>query len=117
MFYYNQKMDCGTKLGTVILYTRRLHTLLAIRANYLKRQQRLLTGGSPRRKFFQRTWHLRLEKVEVKSKCEQVLEAKLMDANNVIENEKTQLQQKVCAISDKLKMTTPSRKRGRERAK
>ena len=66
----------GKKLDTDILYSQGLHILLVNHTNYLK-QQRVLTGGSPRRKFFQKTWHLRLETVEIKTKCEQVLEAEL----------------------------------------
>lgn len=110
----------ANKLGIVIVYTRRIHTLLANRANYLKRQQRVLTGGSPSRKFFQKTWDIKLDKAEVKTKGEQVLETKLSEANSTIkklEKDKKQLRQKVCVMSDKLKMTTPSRKRGRDRAK
>jgi len=45
---------------------------------------------------------------------------KLSEAKNVIEKlqeDKKVLHRKVCAMSDKLKMATPSRKRGRDRAK
>ena len=45
---------------------------------------------------------------------------KLSEANNVIEKlqeDKKVLHQKICAMSDKLKMATPSRKQGCDRAK
>lgn len=75
-------MECiGKKFETVIVYCQRLHTLLVNRANYLKRKQRVLKGGAPCRKFFQRTWDLKLHKTEVKTIKEQVLEVKLSEAN------------------------------------
>lgn len=110
----------GSKLQTIIMYTERLHTLLVNRANYLKRQMRVLTGGSPRRKFCQKAWNFNVYNAEMKTKDEQLLELKLREANNTIEKlekDKKQLHLKVCAMSDKLKMTTPLRKRGRDRAK
>lgn len=37
----------GAKIGVAIKYTKRIHTILVQRANYLKRQRKTLTGGAP----------------------------------------------------------------------
>ena len=45
------------KLGIIVHYTKRLHDILVNRAVYVKRQNKVLTGGAPRRKFMQKQWY------------------------------------------------------------
>ena len=49
-----------------IRYTKRLHTVLVRRANYIKQRHRNLSGGRgiPRRIFLQQKWELKLERGE-----------------------------------------------------
>lgn len=47
-----------------IRYTKRLHTVLVRRANYIKQRHRNLSGGVPRRRFLQQKWELKLERGE-----------------------------------------------------
>lgn len=48
----------GKNLGIGLRYTKRLYDLLVNRANHLKRKRREVTGGAPRRRFFQKEWEL-----------------------------------------------------------
>ena len=92
----------GDKLGIVVVYSHRLHTMLKNRANFLRRHFKQLTGGSSRRKFLQKSWELKLEKKEVKPQVEQSLRAKLKEAYGTIEKlkeGKKQLQHKVCSYN------------------
>lgn len=55
----------GSKVGIAIKYTQRVSTLLVNRANYLRRKMKTLSGGAPRRNFFQKHWAPQLEAAEV----------------------------------------------------
>ena len=46
-------------------WTQRIHGALVNRANFLKRQQRILKGGAPRARFFQNEWKLNVQVGEI----------------------------------------------------
>ena len=54
-----------TKIGVVMQWTQRIHGALVNRANFLKRQQRILKGGAPRARFFQNEWKLNVQVGEI----------------------------------------------------
>ena len=100
----------GKKLGIGLRYTQRLYDVLVNRANRLKWQHRNLTGGAPRRRFFQKEWELKLVPGEIVTEVERSLTTKLNEATREIDEiteEKTVLQQKVRCMADKLKHRSP----------
>ncbi len=103
----------GTNIGVVINYTKRVHTYLVNRANYLKRQMKVLSGGAPRRKFFQKTWELKLRGDETTSSMERVksLETEL---TRVKERRAQHLAQKV---QEQEAASTTTMRKGRKRTK
>ena len=62
----------GDHLGCVFSYTDRLGRVLVKRANHLKDKMKNLSGGAPRRKFFQQSWTLAVLRNEVVSQAETI---------------------------------------------
>lgn len=84
----------GNKLGIVINYTQRLGTVLVNRANDLRTKMKGLSGGAPKRKFFQKEWSLNLELTEIVTH-ERV---QLAERIQLAENKAQQLQEQVTTL-------------------
>ena len=92
----------GSKIGVVMRWTQRIHGALVNRANFLKRQQRILKGGAPRARFFQNEWKLNVQVGEIVTQVEHTLSAevrKRAEEIRSLEADKLHLQEKVCSLS------------------
>ena len=110
------------KLGIIVPYTKRLHDILVNRAVYVKQQNKVLTGGAPRRKFMQKQWELQFQCDEIVTEAEMTLKSDLREATDKLEEMKAEnirLQETVERISDKLKQASPgiTPRRGRDRTR
>ena len=110
------------KLGIIVHYTKRLHDILVNRAVYVKRQNKVLTGGAPRRKFMQKQWELQFQCDEIVTEAEMTPKSDLREATDKLEEMKAEnirLQETVERISDKLKQASPgiTPRRGRDRTR
>ena len=71
------------------------------RANFLKRQQRILKGGAPRARFFQNEWKLNVQIGEIVTQAERTLSSEVRKKAEEIrsfEADKLRLQEKVCSL-------------------
>ena len=92
----------GSKIGVVLRWTQRIHGALVNRANFLKRQQRILKGGASRARFFQIEWKLNVQVGEIVTQAECTLSAEVRKKAEEIrssEADKLRLQEKVCSLS------------------
>ena len=78
------------KFGNIVHYSKRLHQLLVNRAIYIKRENRILTGGAPRQRFFQKQWKLQFQHGEILSEAEVTLKRDLYEATSKLEEMKAE---------------------------
>ena len=100
----------GAHLGCVFRYTESLRGVLVKRANHLKKKMRKLTGGAPRRKFFQQSWTLAVCRDEVVAHSETIKKLennveRLKEQVSEVALQKCEvLAKKIAATTDKLRM-------------
>ena len=100
----------GSKIKVVLRWTQRIHGALVNRANFLKRQQRILKGGAPRARFFKNEWKLNVQMGEIVTQAERTLSSEVRKKAEEIRSLEACLQEKACSLS-----TPPSSSRASKR--